>query len=360
MTIEAPETAPTAADQLVERLFGALLGTVDVLSIFLGDRLGFYRSLAADGPATATQLAEGTGTHARYVREWLEQQAVTSLLAVDGGQDADSRVFSLPDATREVLTDETSLNYLAYAARMFASVGPVLPLLLDAYRTGGGVSWDQLGPDARESQADQNRPWFDAMLGDALAGVPDLHGALSRPGAKILDVGCGGGWSTINLKRAYPEATVVGVDIDAPSIAMARSNAAESGVDVDFRHGDGAAFEGSEYDVAFAFECVHDMPRPIEVLTAVRAALKPGGCLVVMDEAVAEAFAPDGDELERLMYGFSLLVCLPDSMSSQPSVATGTVMRPSTLQAYGEAAGFPGFEVLPIEGFAFFRFYRLS
>jgi hypothetical protein len=102
------------------------------------------------------------------------------------------------------------------------------------------------------------------------------------------------------------------------------------------------------------------MPRPVEVLSTVRRALAPGGSLIVMDEAVAEAFAPDGDELERIMYGFSLFVCLPDGLSSPPSVGTGTVMRPSTLRKYGEAAGFGAFEVLPIEGFGFWRFYRLS
>jgi SAM-dependent methyltransferase len=115
-----------------------------------------------------------------------------------------------------------------------------------------------------------------------------------------------------------------------------------------------------QFDVAFAFECVHDMPRPVEVLAAARRALAPGGFMVVMDEAVAEEFAPPGDELERVMYGFSLFVCLPDGMSGADSVGTGTVMRPSTLRRYAEDAGFTGFEVLPIEDFGFWRFYRLS
>ena len=102
------------------------------------------------------------------------------------------------------------------------------------------------------------------------------------------------------------------------------------------------------------------MPRPVDVLSAVRTALAPGAPLVVMDEAVAEEFAPNGDELEQMMYGFSLFVCLPDGLSSTPSVGTGTVMRPSTLRGYGEAAGFTDFEVLPIEDFGFWRFYQLS
>ena len=103
---------------------------------------------------------------------------------------------------------------------------------------------------------------------------------------------------------------------------------------------DAASLPEGTVDVAFAFECVHDMARPVEVLGAARRALAPGGSLVVMDEAVADAFAPDGDELERMMYGFSLVVCLPDGLSSSPSVGTGTVMRPSVLRGYGEAAGF--------------------
>ncbi len=152
-----------------------------------------------------------------------------------------------------------------------------------------------------------------------------------------------------------------GVDIDAPSVEMATSNATEAGVAdrVSFTAGDAAALAEATYDVAFAFECVHDMPRPVDVLAAARRALKPGGVMVIMDEAVADAFAPDGDELERIMYGFSLFVCLPDSMSSQPSVGTGTVMRPSTLRAYALDAGFEAMEVLPIEEFGFWRFYLL-
>jgi SAM-dependent methyltransferase len=352
--------AAITSDALAERLFGALLGTVDMLSIFLGDRLGWYRSLVDDGPATASELAERTGTHPRYAREWLEQQAVTGLLTVETEGDAESRRFAIPAATAEVLTDTTSLNYLAPFGRMFAAVGPALPQLLDAYRTGGGVSWEQLGADAREAQADGNRPWYDARLAPALAEVPRLQEILSRPGVRVLDVGCGGGWSSIALKRAYPIAEVTGIDIDAPSIDLARANGVAADVDVEFLHGDAADLGDASYDIAFAFECVHDMPRPVDVLGAVRRALTTTGVMVVMDEAVAEEFAPDGDELERMMYGFSLFVCLPDGMSSQPSVRTGTVMRPSVLRDYATDAGFRDLEVLPIEDFGFWRFYLLT
>ena len=157
-------------------------------------------------------------------------------------------------------------------------------------------------------------------------------------------------------------ATVRGYDIDSPSVQMATRNATDAGVSdrVSFTAGDAAGMPRAGFDVAFAFECVHDMPRPVEVLAAVRQSLAPGGFLVVMDEAVAEEFAPDGDDLERLMYGFSLLVCLPDGMSSQPSAGTGTVMRPSVLRGYAIEAGFDDLEVLPIEDFGFWRFYLLT
>ena len=127
-----------------------------------------------------------------------------------------------------------------------------------------------------------------------------------------------------------------------------------------FRAGDAAELPAGAYDAVFLFECVHDMPRPVEVLAAARRALAPGRSAIVMDEAVAETFTAPGDELERLMYGFSLLICLPDGMSHPPSAATGTVMRPETLRGYAEEAGFTGLEVLSIKDFGFWRFYELT
>jgi predicted O-methyltransferase YrrM len=364
-TGDAASSGPTAKE-FAERFFAASLGALDVLSAYLGDRLGWYRSLAQDGPATSTELATRTGTDERYAREWLEQQAVSGVLLVHPRPPGNAAArFELPPGPAEVLTDSSSLSFLGPMARMLAASAVQLPALLDAYRTGGGVSWDQFGADARESQADMNRPWFEQRLGPALAGLPDVHAALSRPGARVLDVGAGGGWSTIALARAYPRARFDGVDVDRPSVDAAAENAAAAGLAdrVEFRVADGAGVgvTGDEplYDVAFAFECVHDMAAPVEVLAAVRRAVRPDGLVIVMDEAVGEEFTAPGDELERLMYGFSLFVCLPDGRSSGPSAATGTVMRPRTLEDYARRAGFGGVEVLPVHDFGFWRFYRL-
>ncbi len=362
MLEQQTEQTELTADSLAERLFMSTLGAMEILSVYVGDRLGWYKSLAAEGPATYTELADRTSTHPRYAQEWLEGQAVLGILTTDAAQAAADRRYELPAAVVEVFTDETSLAYLAPVGRAVAAIGQQLPNLLDAYRGGGGVSWEQLGDDMREAQAAFNRPWFDQQLGEALAGVPEVHDLLSRPGARILDVGAGGGWSSIALARAYPEAAITGVDVDAPSVEMAQRNAEQAGVGdrVSFRLADASGLgESGAYDAAFFFECVHDMPRPVEVLAGVRAAVKPDGAVIVMDEGVADEFTAPGDELERFMYGFSMFVCLPDGMSSEPSVGTGTVMRRSTMEKYAAEAGFTGVDVLPIEEFSFFRFYRL-
>ncbi len=363
----AASASPPTAEAFAERLLASTLGAVEILSVYLGDRLGWYQALAQADTLTAEELAGVTDTHERYAREWLEQQAAVGILELvrpAAGPDGDGApaAFRLSPAHAEVLTDERSLAFLAPLARFFGAIGPKLPRLLEAYRHGGGVSWAELGDDAREAQSAGNRPWFERQLGPALASVPAVHDVLSRPGARILDVGCGMGWSTISLARAYPDARLVGVDVDAPSITAARANARAEGVEerIEFRAADAAELAGSEpFDAAFAFECLHDMPRPVEVLSAVRGAVRIDGAVVVMDEAVADELAAPADQVDRLMYGYSLFVCLPDSMSSPPSAATGTVMRPATLRRYAQQAGFADVEVLPIEDFAFFRFYRL-
>ena len=356
-------TAPTDIATFNDKVFQAALGTMETFNLYLGDRLGWLDALA-ESPATAAELAERTKTQPRYAIEWLELMAVYGNLTVidNAGGDRLQRRYALPPDAAEVLTDRHSLNYLGALPQMLAAAGAQLDKLLEAYRNGGGVSWAELGDKARDSQAALNRPWFETALAPALASVPEVHAVLQRPGARIVDVGCGAGWSAIALARAYPAATVLGVDIDEPSIRAAKANAEAAGVSDRTRFtvaGAEGLAELGPFDVAFAFECVHDMPRPVDVLAAVHKAVRADGVVVIMDEAVADDFVAPGDPVEQAMYGYSTLICLPDGLSSKPSEGTGTVMRRSVLTDYATRAGFASVEVLPIEDFAFWRFYRL-
>lgn len=365
MAIETRDRVAEQRDALAGRLFAAAIETLDLYTVYLGDRLGLYRALDQLGGATSSQLAGATGTHERYAREWLEQQAASGLLEVEEVRAGPlARRYRLPTGHREVLLDPDSLSYLVPLARLTVAVGRPLPALLEAFRTGAGVPYADYGDDAREGIAGMNRPFFLNLLGtDWLPRIPDLHARLqSDPPARVLDVGCGTGWSTIALARAYPKARVVGLDLDEASIEQARSNLAAAGL------GDRASFlvrSAAEpsldgpFDLITAFETIHDMVQPAAVLAALRQRLAEGGSVVIADERVGDRLAPPADEVERLNYGFSVLACLPNVMGEPGSAATGTVMRADTLRRYASEAGFGGFEILPIEH-DFWRFYRLT
>jgi 2-polyprenyl-3-methyl-5-hydroxy-6-metoxy-1,4-benzoquinol methylase len=351
-------------DALVGRAMQSFQGVADVFAMYLGQRLGYYRSLWKDGPATPDELAARTGTNERYTREWLEQQAASGFLDVDDVRETpERRRFTLPAGHAAVLADADDLNYVAPLAPMFAAIGRKLDALVAAYRSGGGVSWDEFGDEMREAQGAQNKPLFlSALAHDCLAAIPDIHERLAADApARVADIACGFGWSSIGIADAYPNVRVDGFDLDAPSIAAAKGNAREHGVAdrVRFRAIDaGAAELAGSYDLVIICEALHDMSRPVDVLRTARRLARVGGAVLVIDEKTDEEFGAPGSDLDQLFYGFSILVCLPDGLSRQPSAATGTVMRPATVRRYAQEAGFKDAVPLPIE-LGFFRVYRL-
>mgnify|MGYP001164684715 CR=1 FL=1 len=351
-----------SANELVARLVDSTLATMDVLAIYLGDQLGLYRALA-EGPATAAELARRAGIDARYAREWAEQQSLSGILRAAPERDGEHR-FSLPDGYREVLVDTASLNHMAPMARfLVASLGHGRELV-EAFRTGGGVSWDDLGDDAREAQAALNRPMFEQLLAtEYLPSVPEVHERLTAPGARVADIGCGYGWSSVAIARGYPEARVDGFDVDEPSIRRARRIAEERGLSDRVRFAcidANSVGGGGAYDVVTAFECLHDMPDPGRMLRTMRRLVSPYGSVLIADERVADRFDPENnDPVERLMYGFSIGCCLPSARVNGSDVATGTVLRRPALQTLAEEAGFRTVEVLDIEH-EMLRFYRLA
>jgi len=346
-----------------ERIMQSLIGAFDVFTIYLGDRLGYYRALKKQGPLTSRELAAHTGTSERYAREWLEQQAAATILEVEEPVEApEIRKFRLPPGHDEVLADHDSLNYLAPMTQLFA--GAVSPIrdLIAAFRSGDGIPFERYGPDLRDGQAGVNRAMFLQQLGpEWLAAIPDLPRRLEAgPPARVADIGCGVGWSSIGIARNYPKVLVDGFDTDPSSIDLARTYAKQYGVSdrAGFHCRDaGDSSLAGTYDLVVALECVHDMADPVAALQTMRRLVREDGFVLVVDERVGEEFRPDAGDVERLMYGWSVLHCLPSGMTCD-GVGTGTVMRPATLRRYARAAGFKEIETLPVDHI-FFRFYRL-
>jgi hypothetical protein len=216
------------AEAFAERLFGSASGAIETFSVFLGDRLGLYRALHERGSLTPPELAEAAGIHRRYAREWCEQQAVSGILDVDDASaDADARRFTLPSEHAVGLVDPDSPFSIAPLARAVTACASVLPQLIDAYRTGGGVPWSAFGSDGIESQGDFNRPWLRGSLAqEYLPLVSDVHDRLTA-GARVVDIACGVGWAGIAIAKGYANSTVAGFDPDDSSIRDPRERARE-------------------------------------------------------------------------------------------------------------------------------------
>jgi SAM-dependent methyltransferase len=357
-------TATTTADDFAGRLLQSGLGFFEVLSVYLGDKLGLYDALSPGSAMTSVGLADVASSNERYVREWLEQQAASGILECANPKARPTeRRYTLPAAHAEVLTNRASLNYMTPVFQIMVSLAGPLPELLDAFRNGGGVSWARFGADAREGQGAVNRPIFQELLcQEWLPAVPAIDQRLkAQPPARVADVGCGLGWSSIALARGYPLVQVAGFDLDEPSIEAARRNLEGSGVEgrVRFHAVDvTAAGTPATYDLVTIFETLHDLSRPVEVLEGVRRLLAPAGAVLVVDEKVAPEFYAPADEIERLMYGWSLFCCLATANADPPSAGTGTVMRPAKLQEYATAAGFGPVETVELDH-PFFRMYVL-
>ena len=340
------------AAELGDRLIGAAIGALELQSIYVGRRLGLYERLRS--PRSVEELAEAAGIHPRYAREWLEQQAVAGLVSAD-----DDGRFFLDDAQQSVLAEPLDPYHVAPLADMVAGGGQVIDRVVDAYRTGGGVPYADYGRAFRDGQSGINRPAFHHDLATWVAEVPEMTDRL-QAGGRVADLGCGTGWSTISLATAFPDAEVVGYDVDAASIADAVANAADAGVAVEFRPADAAEMGvDGPFDLVLLLEVLHDLAHPVEVLGHARRALADGGAVLVADEKVADRFRPDGDELERMMYAWSVTYCLPASMAEEGSAALGTVLRESTVRDLARDAGFGTVTVSDLDA-GFFRLYVLT
>ncbi|GAA1766873.1 class I SAM-dependent methyltransferase [Luedemannella helvata] len=357
-------TDDVRARALVVRLWLACLATQELLTAYLGLRLGLYAALRGN-PATYEQLARAAGIAPRYAREWLEQQAVAGFIDVDDATlPAPERTYSIDEGHATVLTaSDDPLSLASLAILPLGGVARALPELLAAYRSGGGVPDAVFGDDWREGHSGANRALFTHQLaGWVRRALPGAHQRLRTPGARIADIGCGAGWASIALAQAYPHAQVDGFDLDAAATADAARNAEEAGVGdrVSF-HARDAADPGAagRYDLVCVLDVLHEVPRPVEMLRTCRELRRDGGSVLVMDARVAPAFVAPADEVERFQYATSLLHCLPACLAAEDSAGTGTVMRPDQVRGFARAAGFADAQVLPVQE-RFHRLYHLT
>jgi len=361
----APEGDEAMRDKLLGHLLDNTGGLFELMGIVIGDRLGLYAALVATPNRTSTELAQATSTDERYIREWLEHQCVSGILTVeDEKADAKARRFSLPKGHAEALVEVESLNYITPLLRLALATAPLTPRLVDAYRTGKGIPWSAYGDEAREGQGGANRATYLQLVGkDWLPRIKGVDERLKAdPPARVADIGCGLGWSSIAIAQAYPKVRVDGYDIDGPSIAAAQANAKAAGIADRVRFHVKSAYDPDlkgDYDLATAFEMVHDLSQPVVALATMRRLVGTKGSVLVVDERVAEEFSAKADEVERLMYGWSIALCLPTGKDDKVSAETGTVLRPKVLRTYAAQAGFSQFEILPIDNY-FFRLYHLK
>jgi SAM-dependent methyltransferase len=356
--------AGAAIEALAGRLMQSAVGALELCNVYLGHTLGLFRHLDDAPGQTSAELAARAGLDERYVREWLQAQAVSGFVAIDG-DDVRTARYALPPGTAAVLLDELSPAYLAPLASLLASTAGVLPALVEAYRTGAGVPYAAY-PGAVPAQAALNRPaYVNDLVANWLPVLPEVVARLAdrNTPARVADLGCGAGWAGIALAIAYPGVRVEGYDADEESIALARRNAAEAGV------ADRVTFEvcdlsepgdGLAYDLVLMFECLHDLAYPDRVLASARSTLAEGGTMLVLDEATDDALvAPSEDPVQRLFANISPLWCLPQGRIPADAYPVGTVLRAGRLQELAADAGFGHVDVLPIEH-PVFRFYRLT
>ena len=295
------------------------------------------------------------------MREWLEHHAASGLLAVDDPAAGPlQRRYRMPPEHVPVLADPDNVSYEAYRGVEAVRAARPLPELVEAFRNGGApppLPWEP------EGRAEFNRALFVNLLGSEwLPAIPEVDRRLrAQPPARVADVACGTGWSSIAMARTYPSVTVDGFDLDPDVVAAATDNAGQAGVADRVRF---AVLDAADpdlpgrYDLVTIFEALHDMSRPVEALRAAHAMLADGGSVVIADERVEDEFTAPAPERDRRAYGWSVVSCLPGAMGDPGTAATGAVMRPATLAGYARTAGFGQTETLPVDA-GDWRFYRL-
>jgi 2-polyprenyl-3-methyl-5-hydroxy-6-metoxy-1,4-benzoquinol methylase len=338
-----PPTTPDrdAIDRFRLTVWQYKQGEVVSLMVHLGDRLGLYRAMDGAGWLTPDELAAATGLRERWVREWLRGQAAAGL--VDADEDAASFALS-PEGALVLAREEDSLDFAAGAFAGGVATPEVVDALAEAFRTGVGLTFDQTGPTTAHRVARMSRPW--ARLALVPRVIPALGGIEDRlrAGARVLDVGCGGGVALLTLAEAFPASRFEGVDPSGHAIEGAGRAAAEAGLgNVAFRVARGEDVAPDPvHDLVLTFDCLHDMTHPQRVAEAIRGALRPDGTWLIREIRSTGSWSGDRrNPVLAMLYGFSVASCMSSALSEPDGAGLGTVgLPPPRVEELCRAAGF--------------------
>jgi SAM-dependent methyltransferase len=330
----------TKLNTLLGQLVGDLGASVNSALVIIGDKLGLYKALAEGGPANAQQLAERTGTAERYVREWLAAQAASGYI----NYDAAGQQFSLSPEQRAVFADEDSPVIMTGGFYSLESVFAKEPQLTEAFRTGKGLAWGDHCNCLFCGTEKFFRPGYKANL--VAHWLPALDGVTQKleQGARVADVGCGHGVSTVIMAQAYPHSHFYGFDYHAPSIERARQLAHEAGVtNTTFEVASAKAYPGAGYDLVAFFDCLHDMGDPVGAAAHVRETLAPDGAWLIVEPFAHDTLEQNLNPVGRVYYGFSTTVCVPSSLSQEVGLGLGAQAGEARLREVVTAGGFTRF-----------------
>jgi 2-polyprenyl-3-methyl-5-hydroxy-6-metoxy-1,4-benzoquinol methylase len=359
MSTELEEQVDEAAvEAFAEKVLADYAGANAFFMASIGDRLGLFEELGVAGPATSEELAARTSLQERYLREWLGGMAAGGYLDYNPS----TARYTLPAAHVPVLAEEAGPAFFGCAFFDFSTnFGETYHQLLDAFRTGGGVSQEAYGAEVAESIERFTAPWFEHMLVEEwLPEMPVVTTKLTE-GASVCDIGCGRGRALIRLAQSFPKSSLVGLDIYEPAVRAAEAAAENAGVAerVRFEVRDASEGLGGRYDVITTFDVVHDSVDPGAILRAVRAALEPDGRYVCVEINCADHPEENAGPLGTVLYGLSLAYCLPVSLA-EGGAGLGTLGLPeSKLTELAREAGFSEVRRLPIDN-PFNSIYEIS
>ncbi len=314
--------------------------TVSLALAVIGDQLGLYRAMAGAEPVTSNELAQRTNTSERYVREWLINQAAAGYIAYDPA----TQRYSLPDEQAVALLNEDSPFHVGGALMIALAMTKAEPRIRENFRTGAGMGWGEHDDYMFEGCERLFRPGYLANL--TQSWIPALDGVQEKleRGAKVADIGCGHGASTIIMAKAYPNSRFYGFDVHPASVERARALAEEAGVAdrVTFTVATGTDYPGTGYDLVAYFDCLHDMGDPATSIAHTRQALAPDGTVMLVEPAAGARVEDNFNPVGQFYSGASVLVCTPNALATG-SEAIGTVATDEAERAVVEKGGLSRF-----------------